>query len=127
MSNSDVVQIEEYKEAQSSRRGISFYSKLLLMYLLNIVDWICTEALLASGRFYEVNPIMAPVLGGFWQTVMIKGIVPLMLILFCGAIYRLVGEKGGFLPNLLLNFGLTVYALVNLWHIFNFVLLFFVF
>lgn len=36
----------------------SFYQKLIFLYFLNIVDWICTEALLSSGRFYEANPFM---------------------------------------------------------------------
>lgn len=113
--------------AQDERGKYSFYYKLLLLYLLNIIDWICTEALLQSGRFVEMNPIMKPLIGGFWSLVIIKGIVPLALVIICAAVYRLSGSPAGGMVNAMLSFGIFVYCAIILWHIFNFVLLFFVF
>ena len=104
-----------------------FYRKLFFLYFLNIIDWICTEALLQSGRFVEMNPIMKPVIGGFWNTVLIKGVVPLALVILCAVIYRLAGSPEGKFVNAMLSFGIFVYSAIILWHIFNFVLLFFVF
>lgn len=112
---------------RSESKGTSFYSKLALLYFLNIADWICTEALLGSGYFFEANPVMRPVLGDFWLTVLIKGVLPLVLICGCALIYRLLGTEQTFMTNLLLYIGIVAYALVNLWHILNFVLLFSVF
>lgn len=114
-------------EAACSKAGFSFYTKLFFLYFLNIVDWVCTEALIASGKFYEANPVMQPILNGFWPTVIVKGVLPLALVLLCALIYRLAGSSESFAANLLLYIGISAYALVNLWHIFNFVLLFFVF
>ena len=50
------------KTAARQKSGVSFYTKLGLLYLLNLIDWICTEVLIGSGRFTEANPIMQPVL-----------------------------------------------------------------
>ncbi len=36
----------------------SFYQKIFFLYFLNLIDWVCTEALLYSGKFYEANPVM---------------------------------------------------------------------
>lgn len=109
------------------QKSYSFYTKLLLLYLLNIIDWVCTEALIASGRFYEANPIMQPVFDSFWLTLCIKGILPLVLIGFCCFVYKLADIKESHVANVIVYIGLVAYSLVNLWHILNFVLLFFVF
>ena len=101
-----------------------FYYKLGLLYFLNIVDWICTEALIGSGHFVEANPVMQPVLENFWLTLLIKGILPLVLILGCALIYKLAEIGRSKTAEMLLTVGIVSYALVNLWHIFNFVLLF---
>lgn len=112
----------EYKSKKFN--GFSFYQKIFFLYFLNLTDWFCTQALLASGKFYEANPIMQPVLGNFWTALLIKGILPLVLIIICSIVYKLMGVEEGFFTNLLLYIGIGAYALVNLWHIFNFVLLF---
>lgn len=110
--------------ATEQRVGYSFYQKLFFLYFLNLIDWVCTEALLVSGKFYEANPLMQGVLGDFWQTVLIKGVLPFALIIVCSIIYKLADIEENFIINLILYIGIIAYALVNLWHIFNFVLLF---
>lgn len=112
------------KPAYEVKKGFSFYQKLFFLYFLNLIDWVCTESLIASGKFHEANPIMQPVLGEFWSTVLIKGALPLALVIVCAIIYRFADTEEGFITNLLLYIGIIAYALVNLWHIFNFVLLF---
>lgn len=104
--------------------ALIFYFKLLMLYLLNISDWLCTEALLASGRFFEVNPIMQSVIDDFWLTLLVKGILPLALVLLCAFIYRLTGCAEGKFAGLIVNIGIIAYSLLNVWHIANFVLLF---
>ena len=84
----------------------SFYHKLFFLYLLNLADWLCTEALLATGKFFEANPIMRPVLS---------------------LLHRLSRVDDSRFSSALLNTGIVVYSLVNLWHIVNFLLLFFAF
>ena len=109
---------------QKQKSGVSFYVKLGLLYFLNLIDWICTEVLIGSGKFTEANPIMRPVLSGFGSTLLIKGVVPLLLIALCGVFFRLTGETENRFANILIIIGIVAYSLVNLWHIFNFVLLF---
>ena len=52
-NESDVNNIVNEKGHESH----SFYYKLGLLYFLNIVDWICTEALIGSGHFVEAIPL----------------------------------------------------------------------
>lgn len=104
--------------------GKRFYKRLTLLYVLNLADWLCTEALLASGKFVEANPVMRPVMGQFPMTLLIKVALPLFLVLLCALIYRLAREIESKFANAMLLIGLVAYSLVNLWHIFNFVLLF---
>ncbi len=115
------------EERETSTGSLSFYFRLILLYLLNIVDWLCTETLIASGKFYEANPVMQSVLGNFWLTLFIKGALPLLLLLICALIYRFMQSDIGITANVVLHIGITAYALINIWHIANFVLLFLVF
>ena len=114
------------KSAYSSvtKRRYSFYQKLFFLYLLNLVDWICTEVLLSTGRFVEANPIMNPVLRGFLPTLLLKGLLPLALSVLCAVLYRLAQAEDSRFPDVLVNVGIVAYSLVNLWHIVNFLLLF---
>ncbi len=109
------------------KSGLSFYDKLAFLYLLNIIDWLCTEALLLSGRFYEANPLMSGIITGFYPTFIIKAALPLAVIILCSVLYKLSGAGENRFADVLIYIGIVIYALLNLWHIFNFVLLFFVF
>ncbi len=111
-------------ENTASRAGYSFYRKIFFLYFLNLIDWVCTEALISSGRFYEANPLMRPVLTGFVPTVIIKGVLPLALTLVCCAVYKASGIGESKFANILLYTGIIAYGAVILWHIFNFLLLF---
>lgn len=105
-------------------KGVAFYFKLMLLYLLNISDWLCTMALISSGKFYEANPIMQPVFENFWLTLLIKGAVPLVLVILCAVLYKVWGMEETVTMKVILYIGIIVYSLLNLWHIANFVLLF---
>ena len=109
---------------KSGSKSLSFYFSLVMLYLLNVVDWLCTETLIASGKFYEANPIMQSVLSNFWLTVFVKGVLPLALVLLCALIYRLMDSEIGIVADLVLKIGIFAYAAINIWHILNFGLLF---
>ena len=104
--------------------GKRFYRRLALLYTLNVSDWLCTEALLASGSFVEANPFMRPVMGHFPTALLVKLALPLFMVMLCALVYRLAGEIESKFANAMLLTGLAAYLLVDLWHIFNFVLLF---
>ena len=125
---SEIIKAAETYTTQNTAKGkITFYHKLFLLYFLNLCDWICTEALLKSGYFIEANPVMQPVVTDFWQTILIKGILPLVLILISCVIFKWADTGETKLIKIMLFVGIIAYVLVNLWHIFNFVLLFFSF
>lgn len=129
-SNTAPAKLDTQQNSESELpavQSLSFYYKLITLYLLNIVDWLCTEALISSGRFYEANPFMKGVLEDFWLTLLIKGLLPFALVMLCAIIYRLMGAEVGKTANIILYIGLSVYAAINVWHILNFVLLFSVF
>ena len=112
---------------RKAKNGLSFYDKLGFLYLLNIIDWLCTEALLLTGRFHEANPLMSIVITGFVPALIIKAALPLGITALCFLIYRLGGEGENKFADVVVYIGVTLYALINLWHIFNFVLLFLIF
>ena len=98
----------------SAKRGFSFYEKLAFMYLLNLIDWLCTEALLLTGRFYEANPLMSGLITGFWSAFIIKAVLPLGMIIICCVIYRLSGGVESLAADVIIYIGIVLYALVNL-------------
>lgn len=109
----------------SVKSDFVFYTRLVLLYLLNVVDWLCTEVLISSGLFVEANPVMQAVLNDFFLTLTVKGVLPLVLIEICALVYRAVPEGESNTVRFIINFGIIAYFFVILWHILNFVLLFF--
>ena len=110
--------------AAEQRKRYSVYQKLAFLYALNLSDWLCTRALLSSGRFYEANPLMSTVLQSFLPTLLIKGILPLGLAVLCAVLYKFAQIADDRFTAVLMNTGIIIYSLVNLWHIVNFLLLF---
>ena len=119
------MQTQTFLKPTVRSRRYSFYQKLFFLYILNLCDWACTEALLASGRFTEANPIMRPVLGDFLPTLLIKCVLPLMITLLCALFYKLAKAEESRAVNIMINAGIVAYTLVNLWHVVNFLLLFY--
>lgn len=116
--------VSSVEHSSHKNRGYSFYRKLFFLYFLNLIDWLCTEVLLSTGRFYEANPFMSPVLQGFFPTLLIKGLLPLAMVITCALIYKASGITYSRFANVLINTGIFAYTVVNLWHILNFLLLF---
>ena len=110
------------KSAKIWRR--SFYQKLFFLYLLNLSDWLCTRALLASGKFVEANPLMRPVITEFFPALLLKGVLPLIITLLCAVFCKLADIEESRVATVMLNAGIAAYTLVNLWHVINFILLF---
>ena len=54
--------------------------KLFLLYALNIVDWICTLALIRTGDFYEANPVMSGLVDSLPLGFLVKCALPAVLV-----------------------------------------------
>ena len=102
----------------------SLYHKLFFLYGLNLADWLCTAALLATGRFYEANPLMSRILPHFLPTLLLKGVIPLGITLLCALLFWRSHLDDSPLGRRFLDIGIAGYTLVNLWHVVNFVRLF---
>lgn len=98
--------------------------RLRLLYILNIIDWICTVILLSSGGFYEANPLMRPIVTSVPIGFLIKGVLPAAIV---AAIPRLTIklDRAGITKIIrFTNIILTLYIALCVNHIFNFILLF---
>lgn len=91
--------------------------KLLILYALNVTDWIFTIILLNTGCFFEANIFMAyaiekPLLGVF-----LKCIVPLLLVLFVNNRSSKANKKQLKIANKLINLTIIYYTVINISHI----------
>lgn len=102
----------------------SLKKKLILLYVMNIADWLCTVVLLRTGGFYEANPLMRPFvaepIGGF----LLKGAVPALIILLIIRVSALLDKAGLKKLDTWIAFVLTLYTALCIGHVINFILLF---
>ena len=98
--------------------------KILLMMLLNFSDWLCTITLLHFDGFFEANPLMASVLDKPLLCFAVKCILPLILMSYI--FYVLPVSSNGIVKavNIIMMVLGVIYLLINILHIFNFVILF---
>lgn len=113
-----------YSEKEGTKE-YPFGFKLMFLYLLNVVDWFCTQVLIDTGYFHEVNPLMIwimdyPILG-----FAVKCMLPLALIIFIWLFYKVFKLEQNKFTNIAIYTGVAIYSAVILIHIVNFILLFF--
>ncbi|MBQ6336775.1 MAG: hypothetical protein IJI50_06050 [Ruminococcus sp.] len=97
---------------------------LLLIYALNVADWICTVVLLRGGGFFEANPLMRGIVGDISAGFAVKCLLPLLLILVLARLFSTLNEPElhGTERVVKAVFGFYLFLCVN--HIANFVILF---
>ena len=94
-------------------------SRMFIIYLLNLTDYLFTLVLISSGLFSEVNPLLSPGIngiGGFFA----KCMLPLLMLLFIRL--RILNDppEKTFAVKLLLDMILAYYLVINGFHIFWF-------
>ena len=115
-----VLEFKEYGEVRQYGFGV----KLFFLYLLNIVDWFCTQTLIDSGYFQELNPIMRaimqyPIVGFF-----VKCVLPLALSILIWLFYKIFKLSQNRFTNFIVYSGVIIYSVVIVVHIMNFLMLF---
>ncbi|MFV0498395.1 MAG: DUF5658 family protein [Candidatus Fimivivens sp.] len=60
--------------------GVRF--RMLLLYALNVLDMFITKFLLQTGKFREINPVMALALQSDWATLILKLLLPAALMIY---------------------------------------------
>ena len=97
-------------------------NKLILIYILNVLDWIFTLLLLSTGLFEEANPIMKIVIDDVILSGCAKIILPLILVLFIWSKIKPLGVKAVESlkrSNIWISICLIVYMSVCVYHMFN--------
>ena len=98
--------------------------KILLMIFLNFSDWLCTITLLRYDGFFEANPLMVNLIDKPFLCFIVKCILPFILMLYI--FYALPSSSKNIVKgvNIIMIVLGTIYLLINILHIFNFVILF---
>lgn len=97
--------------------ALGMKKRLFLLFMLNLSDWICTLALLRTGLFKEANPLMENVISNYALGFAVKAVMPFGLILFALTKLKDADRRQILISNNIALFGVSVYFLLNLYHI----------
>ena len=100
---------------------ICIKKRLFLLFMFNFSDWICTLSLLRTGFFKEANPLMRDVISSVYLGLLVKAVIPLILILFAVSKIKDADKRQLLISNNIALFGVSVYFLLNVYHIACFV------
>lgn len=90
---------------------------LLVIYLLNIFDYLFTLVLISSGLFIEANPLLSMDIKGT-NGFALKCVVPLMLLAYLHIRLSVSPPKNEKPVKVFLYILLSYYAVINAFHIF---------
>ncbi len=96
-----------------------------MIFVLNIVDWLCTVVLLATERFREANPLMREIIVSLPLGFLAKCLFPAAAISAVMLLLRRLDLSGLRTTDRFISFVLVFYLAVNFDHVLNFLLLFF--
>lgn len=99
-----------------------FDKKLIVIYALNVSDYILTLILLASGLFTEANPLLSMPMNNFLGFIL-KCIVPLVLLLLVRHRLRGINSKQIKPVWYILDLTIGLYAIINIFHVFWFIMM----
>lgn len=91
--------------------------RLFLLFILNVSDWLCTLALISTGYFEEINPLMKNVVASPLLGFVVKIFVPLIFVLFALSKVKESDSRQLLISNNIALFGVAVYVLLNIYHI----------
>lgn len=97
--------------------------RLLLLYMLNVTDWIFTLILVNTGYFYEANIFMNYAVSNIWLGALLKCIIPMLLILFVNNRILSATDKQISIAKKLINITIFYYIIINGSHIMWLILL----
>lgn len=97
--------------------------KVQILYVLNVVDMICTLMLLKTGHFIEVNLLLKSVVQEPIKMVFIKVLLPILLLFYLYQRIKKASPKQLKISNIVLNGAVIFYGLVNIIHVFGFLFL----
>lgn len=91
--------------------------KLMIIYILNLLDIIFTVVLLKTGYFQEANFLMRSVVEDLNLSFLVKGLLPLILLILLSVRIRKADERQRKLSNIAISGCMLYYGIINLSHI----------
>src|SRR5690554_2066453 len=91
--------------------------KLVLLYILNVLDLAFTIVLINTGLFSEVNILVDTLMQSALSCFLVKAILPGVLIAFIIKRIKKASDIQLRISNLLINIVLCFYLAVNLHHL----------
>ncbi len=91
--------------------------RMLLLYALNILDMVVTKFLLQTGKFREMNPVMALALQNDWVTLLLKLLLPAVLMIYLDRRLRLADARHLKLSARVLEVLIAAYCIVSMLHL----------
>lgn len=91
--------------------------RLVVLYILNVFDYLFTLVLISSGIFIEANPLLSVNIDGLWGFIL-KCIVPLFLLVYLHIRFSADKPKHEKAVKILLDCIIIYYGIINLFHIF---------
>ncbi len=91
--------------------------RMLLLYALNILDMLITKFLIQTGKFREINPVMALALQSDWATLLLKLLLPAVLMSYLYRRLRLINVRHLRLAARALEVLIAAYCIVSLLHL----------
>ncbi|WP_080023620.1 DUF5658 family protein [Clostridium thermobutyricum] len=92
--------------------------KLLLIYILNISDFIFTIFLINTEMFYEGNFLMTSFVENPLKGFILKVVIIGLVLFFLGILFRYANKLELYHINYIVLLGLTLYTSVNILHVF---------
>lgn len=91
--------------------------KFLLLYLLNVLDIFFTLALLRTGYFQEVNPVMQSMIEDPILSLIVKLLLPALLLIYLSLRITQATPRQLKIANYLINAMNLVYFIIFCFHI----------
>ena len=95
----------------------SIKNKFILLYILNVTDFIFTILLLSTGFYMEANTLMARVLESPAASFALKLVLPAVLFMFVHYRMRKATSQQLKQSNFLINGATLLYVLINISHL----------
>ena len=90
---------------------------LILIYILNIFDYLFTLVLVSSGLFIEANPFLSTDIQGIGGFIL-KFALPLILLSYLHIRFSVSTVKSEKAVKILLYLMLSYYVIINAFHVF---------
>ncbi len=91
--------------------------RMLLLYALNILDMVVTKFLLQTGKFREMNPVMALAMQSDWAPLLLKILLPAVFLVYLDCRLREADARHLKLSARVLEVLIAAYCIVSVMHL----------